>query len=125
MAIIGCIRINNMTFYTYNGVFPEEQKLGQKLEIDAELAYPIEQRVQNDELDETVSYADVYATIKDFVHGHHYKLIESLANNLLHLILKTYPSLTDVTLRVRKYGVPMAGVYDNVEIEVSGSQDNG
>ncbi len=118
--IIGCIRINNMTFYTYNGVFPEEQKLGQKIEIDAELGYPIEERVHHDQLDETVSYADVYETIKEFVANHHYRLIESLANQLLHQITSAYPRLTKVTLRVRKYGVPMAGVYDNVEIEVTG-----
>ena len=121
---IGCIRINNMTFYTYNGVFPEEQKLGQKLEIDAELGYPIEQQVRHDELDETVSYADVYETVKTFVHAHHYRLIESLANQLLTQVLNNYPRLTSVTLRIRKYGVPMAGVYDNVEIEVHGGQDN-
>lgn len=113
-----------MTFYTYNGVFPEEQKLGQKLEIDAELGYPIEQRVQHDELSETVSYADVYETIKNFVHDHHYRLIESLANYLLTKLLNDYPRLTAVTLRIRKYGVPMAGVYDNVEIEVHGGQNH-
>lgn len=121
---IGCIRINNMTFYTYNGVFPEEQKLGQKIEVDVELGYPIEEKVQHDQLDETVSYADVYETIKDFVANHHYRLIESLANRLLHQILSDYPRLTQVTLRVRKYGVPMAGVYDNVEIEVTGRQQD-
>ncbi|MCI1276762.1 MAG: dihydroneopterin aldolase, partial [Pediococcus acidilactici] len=46
-----------MQFYTYNGVLPEEKKLGQKIEIDAELTYPIEERVKHDDLTETVSYS--------------------------------------------------------------------
>ena len=48
-----------MAFNTYNGVFAEEKKLGQKIEIDCEMDYPIETMVRTDELDETVSYAEV------------------------------------------------------------------
>ena len=56
-----------MAFNTYNGVFAEEKKLGQKIEIDCEMDYPIETMVKTDELGETVSYADVYETIAEFV----------------------------------------------------------
>ena len=44
-----------MSFHTYNGVFPEEKRMGQRLEIDVELTYPIEEQVKNDDLTETVS----------------------------------------------------------------------
>ena len=47
-----------MKFYTYNGVFAEEKKLGQKLEIDVDMQYPIEERVQHDDLNE------IYFSIK-------------------------------------------------------------
>ena len=111
-----------MAFNTYNGVFAEEKKLGQKIEIDCEMNYPIETMVRTDELDETVSYADVYETIAEFVAHHNYNLIESLANNLLRELFKTYPMLDGVRLRIRKYSVPIAGIFDNVEIEVAGSK---
>lgn len=39
-----------MAFNTYNGVFAEEKKLGQKIEIDCEMDYPIETMVKTDEL---------------------------------------------------------------------------
>ncbi|KIS02706.1 dihydroneopterin aldolase [Paucilactobacillus wasatchensis] len=122
---MGKIRINNMSFHTYNGVFAEEKKLGQRLQLDAELSYPIEQVVQHDDLTETVSYADVYQTIEDFVLSKNYNLIESLANHLLQQLLVTYPTIEAITLRVRKYSVPIAGIFDNVEIEVSGVQQHG
>ncbi len=114
-----------MSFHTYNGVFPEEKRLGQRLEIDVELTYPIEQQVKTDNLNETVSYADVYETIESFVLNHNYNLIESLANNLLTTLLANYLSISDITLKVRKYSVPIAGIFDNIEIEVSGSQQHG
>lgn len=109
-----------MKFHTYNGVFAKEKKLGQKLEIDVDMQYPIEERVQHDDLNETVSYADVYGTIREFVTTHSFDLIESVANQLLKKILADYPSLQQVTLRIRKYSVPIDGIFDNVEIEVAG-----
>lgn len=119
---MGKIRINNMSFHTFNGVFAEEKKLGQRLEIDAELTYPIEEKVLHDNLKETVSYADIYQTIEDFVLNNNYNLIESVANHLLKKILATYPTIQAVKLKVRKYSVPIAGIFDNIEIEVSGEQ---
>lgn len=47
-----------------------------------------------------------------------FDLIETVANRLLDEILTTYPALTSVHLKVRKYAVPIAGIFDNVEIEV-------
>lgn len=115
---MGWIRINNMRFYTYNGVLPEEKRLGQRLEIDVALAYPVETAVKDDDLKTTVSYADVYETIRDFVEKNSFDLIETVANRVCDLVLTIYPSLTAVRLRVRKYSVPIAGQFDNVEIEV-------
>ena len=119
---MGKIRINNMSFHTFNGVFAEEKKLGQRLQIDAELTYPIEETVKHDDLKETVSYADVYQTIEDFVLNNNYNLIESVANHLLKKILADYPTIQAVKLKVRKYSVPIAGIFDNIEIEVSGDR---
>lgn len=112
-----------MVFHTYNGVFDAERQLGQKLEIDCQLEYPIETAVKNDELTETISYADVYESIRDYVSDHHYKLIESLANHLGHMILQQYPAVGGVHLQIRKYNLPIEGVLDNAEIEVDFHND--
>ncbi|GEK28399.1 dihydroneopterin aldolase [Furfurilactobacillus siliginis] len=116
---MGKIRINNMSFHTYNGVYPEEKKLGQRLEMDVELSYPIETAVHDDDLTTTIHYGHVYNDIEDFVLNHPYNLIESLANNVLQMLQTKYPETTGIKLRVRKYAVPIAGIFDNVEIEVA------
>ena len=100
----------------------KRKSLAKKIEIDCEVDYPIETMVRTDELDETVSYADVYETIAEFVAHHNYNLIESLANNLLRELFKTYPMLDGIHLCIRKYSMPIAGIFDNVEIEVAGSR---
>ena len=45
---MGVIRINNLKFHTFNGVFPEERKWSAMV-TDVALHYPIEERVQHDE----------------------------------------------------------------------------
>ncbi|HAT54372.1 MAG TPA: dihydroneopterin aldolase [Lactobacillus sp.] len=120
---MGKIRINNMQFHTYNGVYPEEKKLGQRLEVDVELNYPIETKVHDDDLTTTIHYGHVYEDIENFVLTHPYNLIESLANNTLAMLTSKYPQATGIKLRIRKYAVPIAGVFDNVEIEVAGGDE--
>lgn len=115
---MGAIRITNMQFHTYNGVYPEEQKLGQRLSIDVELRLPIELQVQHDDLQETVDYGAVYKTVAAFVTTHHYQLIEMLANQLLAELKRRF-AVSGITLRIRKGAVPINGIFDTVEIEVS------
>ena len=115
---MGAIRIKNMQFHTYNGVFSEEHKLGQRLQVDIELRLPIEAQVLHDDLNETIDYGAVYQAINDFVTTHHYQLIEMLANQLLKHLTAQF-DVTGITLTIRKGAVPIAGIFDAVEIEVS------
>ncbi|WP_179394897.1 dihydroneopterin aldolase [Lacticaseibacillus absianus] len=115
---MGVIRITNMQFHTYNGVYAEERRLGQRLAIDIALRLPIETQVQHDDLSETINYGDVYREIAEFVATHSYQLIESLANHLLTHLQAQF-AVHGITLRIRKGAVPIAGVFDTVEIEVN------
>ncbi|MFD0897048.1 dihydroneopterin aldolase [Loigolactobacillus binensis] len=119
---MGLIKINNIQVYTYNGVLPEENRLGQRLEIDVALTVPIETLGTQDKLSQTVSYAEVYTTITEIAKTRQYQLIESLANQISQTILAQYHLVEKVQLRVRKYSVPIAGIFDNVEIEVQVSR---
>lgn len=119
---MGKIRINNMKFYTFNGVLEEEQVLGQNIEIDIQLETPFDASSAEDDLEKTVNYAEVYGLIKNYVENHSFKLMETLAQRLLEEVCEKYKEkLTHVLLRVRKYHVLIAGIFDNIEIEVERS----
>ncbi|MCT7730411.1 MAG: dihydroneopterin aldolase [Lactobacillus iners] len=110
--------MHNIVVYTHNGVFTEEKILGQRLEIDCEISYPIEQKVIHDNLSETISYVDIFELIVKYAQEQSFNLIETLANKLADKILSEYSMIISVQLKVRKYGVPMAGAFDDIEIEV-------
>lgn len=116
---MGKIRINNMKFYTYNGALSEERVLGQPIEIDLTLVLPLEDAGRSDDLQQTVSYADVYEVIKNYIAKHSFNLIEALAYGILDTLEAHYqPALDKIVIKIRKYHVPIDGIFDNIEIEM-------
>jgi len=113
------IRINNLKFFTKNGVLPEERKLGQQIEIDIEMQLPLAAAGKSDDVNQTVSYAEVNDLIAAHVKRHSYDLMEGLAAGILDEIAHIYGTqLRKIIIRIRKYSVPMPGLFDNIEIEM-------
>lgn len=116
---MGKVRINNMLVYTYNGVMKEEKVLGQKLELDIELTLPLEKAGKTDDLYQTISYADVYTDVKTALESKSFDLIEAVTYYVLDILGEKYGDMLEhAVVRTRKYHVPIAGFFDNVEIEM-------
>ena len=111
------IKINKMKFFSHIGVLPEEKVLGQNLEIDltVETNFNFSGR---DELGETLSYVDFYETTKVLVESSKVDLVESLAYQLIKSIKAIDSRIATVEVHIRKLAVPIAGIFDNVEIEM-------
>lgn len=113
------IRINNLKFYTKNGVLKEERVLGQQLELDVELELSLAAAGKSDDVNDTINYAAVNDLIAQRVATSSFNLMEGLLAAIFDDLAKQYSTqLHAVTLRVRKYSVPMPGLFDNIEIEM-------
>ena len=77
------IKINNLKFYTKNGVLPEERVLGQQLEVDIELRLDLAKAGKSDDVADTVSYAEVNEKISQTITTRSFNLIEAVASALL------------------------------------------
>lgn len=73
------IYLNELVFYGYHGVLAEETKLGQTFRVSLILGLSTKKAGISDSVDDTVSYAEVYETVKEIVEGTPFKLIEALA----------------------------------------------
>jgi dihydroneopterin aldolase len=113
------IRLVNMVFYAYHGAMPEEATLGQKFYLDAELEVDLQEAARTDDLRRTVNYEEVYRTIAEEVHRRRYKLLEALAQAVAEVILERFPDVRSISVRVRKPSVPLGGVLDHVEVEIT------
>lgn len=116
------IRVKNAVFYAYHGVMEDEQNLGGKFECDVEMRCDFAAAVQNDSLKLTVDYEKVYSFIQNTVIEKKYYLLEALANSIALGLLRGFPIIESVVVRVRKPHPPVKGVVDYVEVEVTRSR---
>lgn len=112
------LRIKNASFYAYHGALKEEQHIGGKFEADVDLHTNFSEAAKNDDLELTVNYEKVYKFINRIIHEKKYYLIETLAMVIADELLKHFPSIEKVAVRVRKNSVPVGGLIDCVEAEV-------
>ena len=117
------IILKNLCFYGYHGVLPEETKLGQKFFIDIELYVELMEAGKTDNLNKSVSYADMYTTVKKIVEGKPYKLIEALAENISDEILKNYLLVEGLSIKIKKPEAPVPGSYDYFGVEINRSRN--
>jgi len=117
--VIDTMRLSRMQFFGYHGVFPEENKLGQRFYVDLELSLDLSKAGQTDDLEQTVNYAEVYERVKRIVEGKPFRLIEALAENVASDVLHQYTSVNDVTVRVVKPHPPFDIHFDGVTVEIN------
>lgn len=112
------IRLKNAQFYAYHGAFEEEQSIGGKFEADVDIHTDFSEAAESDDLNKTVNYLEVYKFIDKIVHQKKYYLIETLATEIADNLLKSFPKIHKVCVRLRKNNVPIGGLIDYVEAEV-------
>lgn len=116
------IKIEAMEFYGYHGCLAEENKLGQKFFVDIELGLDLQQAGQQDDLNATVNYAEVYDETKKIVEGKPVKLIECLAEKISAMVLEKFALVQVVKVVIHKPGAPIAGVFRDVSVNITRSR---
>jgi len=112
------IRLRNMRFYAYHGLYPEENRLGQRFEVDLELVSDLRRAGCDDDIDQSINYADVYEHVAAVVTQQRFKLVEAVAEHIAERVGTAYAPLT-LTVRVRKPHPPVPGDFDGIEVEIT------
>lgn len=113
------IYIKDLEFIGYHGVFPEENKLGQKFLVSAILKSSTRSAAKNDDIDKTTHYGFVAKTIEKVFFSKNYMLIETLAEDIAEEILKNYVYVSEVTLQIKKPWAPIGLILDYAMIEIT------
>lgn len=113
------IHVNDMEFYGYHGVFPEENKLGQRFRLTVSLAVDLSEAGETDELEYTVHYGEVYEVCRAVVEGPPKKLVEAVAEEVASRILSQFPLVKGIRVQMVKPDPPIPGHYRSVAIELS------
>ncbi|WP_350343067.1 dihydroneopterin aldolase [Proteinivorax tanatarense] len=117
------IIMKNMYFYGNHGVLEEEKALGQKFIVDIELFLDIKKAGVTDDVNETVSYAEVFELIQILVEKERYHLLEALAENIAQKVLDKFAKVLAIDVTVKKPEAPVKGKFDYFAVEIRRSKD--
>ncbi len=112
-----CIHIRDLEIWAKHGVYPEENTLGQKFVVSAELYLDVRRAGMEDELELSVDYGAVCHRIKRFMEEHTCKLLEAVAERLAACLLRELP-IEKVRIELKKPWAPVGLPLDTVSVEV-------
>ena len=111
------IAINDMRFYAHHGCFQQERRIGTHFRVDLQFETDTSRAEVSDNIDDTVSYLDVYQVVKREM-GIPSNLLEHVARRIGEGIRNDFPSVETVRVKVSKLNPPLGGQMESVSVEV-------
>ncbi len=112
------IIIENLEVYANHGVYEEENVLGQKFIVSAELEISTRKAGISDALALSVDYTMVCRIISGFLKEHTYNLIEAAAENLSLLLFAKINELKGIKLTIKKPWAPIGLPIEYVAVSI-------
>lgn len=109
------ILLENLVFYANHGVFPQENIVGNVFTVDLKIGLKLEKSCESDDLDDTVSYADIYGDVKSEMMVPS-KLLEHAAFRIIRRLKNKYPLIDTVEIKLSKRNPPIGGQADSASI---------
>ena len=114
------ILLENLKIYAYHGVLPEENIIGTYYILNAEIHTDLWKASVSDDLNDTISYAD----INEIIHNEmkiQSKLLEHVAGRIIAKINEKFNQISYIKLRITKTSPPMKGEMKGASIELEKS----
>ncbi len=106
-----------MQFFGCHGVLPEEKKKPQPFVVDVEMSLDLAPAGRSDNLADTVSYDEVFHTVRRIVENCSFNLIEALAETIAEKLLSDF-AVQEVEVTVYKPQAPVEGKFNYFAIKI-------
>lgn len=113
------IKITDLEVFANHGVFPEENKLGQKFLVSAVLYTDTRKAGKTDDLTASIHYGEVSAFITKYMKEHTYQLLERVVETLAEEMLKSISGLCKIDLEIKKPWAPVGLPLKTVSVKIS------
>lgn len=107
-----------MKFYGYHGLYPEENKLGQRYIVHLTLDMDLSRAGKTDNMKDSVDYGKIYDVTKQTVEGQAKQLVEALAEDIANQMFQSFPAIKGITVEIEKPEAPIPGQFDSVGVEI-------
>lgn len=119
MQITVSVRLDAVRFVASHGVFEQEAAVGNDFVVDMEVRYLSDlDTMASDDLTHTVSYADLYAIVKQQM-ATRCALLETVAARIISCVYTRWPNIIETRVSIRKVSPPIAGIDGSSSVELS------
>jgi dihydroneopterin aldolase len=118
------IRISGIRHYGYTGFFAEEQVLGQWFEVNLSLWLDLATTGANDQLENTLNYAEVVAAVTAVMDAARFKTLERLNTAILERVL-AFAQVHRAHSELVKLSPPIPGFGGQITIAMTRSKASG
>ena len=118
---LDAIQISGIRCYGYTGYFPEEQVLGQWFELDLTIWMDLSVTGSDDQLENTLNYADVVERVTNLLETSRFKTIEKLNAVIIEAVLAFDP-VQKVHSRLVKVSPPIPRFQGRIAIAMTRSR---
>jgi dihydroneopterin aldolase len=113
------LKIQSLSLNVRLGCSSEERAVRQEVRVSAELRFfDPPKGVQSDDLKDTISYAVICETLREFGEGREFQLIEKMAGEFYRLTKDLVEGRAAVSLTVHKVKPPVSGLLGGAEYRV-------
>ena len=117
------ILLNNVRFHAFHGVMPQERSVGADFTLSLRLEADVWNAVWTDELNHTISYAEVYDAVADEMRTPS-ALLEHVAGRIVRRLFTTFPTLPAISIRLLKDTPPVGAQCDGMGVELTVSRED-
>ncbi|MBW7951075.1 MAG: dihydroneopterin aldolase [Chitinophagaceae bacterium] len=108
------IRLNNLLFYAYHGLYEAERIIGNEFEVNITiLQYEVKETISS--INETINYAAIYELVALRM-KQPTLLLETVAQDICKLILKNFSLVDNILVSIKKLHPPITSFQGNVEV---------
>lgn len=107
-----------MRFYAHHGCFEQERAIGTHFRVDLVFETDTTKAEVTDNIEDTVSYLDVYQVVKREMEIPS-NLLEHVARRIGEGVMSSFPAVTSVRVKVSKLNPPLGGQMESVSVEVA------
>ncbi|MCI6703029.1 MAG: dihydroneopterin aldolase [Prevotellaceae bacterium] len=111
------IKIKNLRLFGRHGVLEQEKATGGDFNINIRVTHSVAHAMATDELDDTISYADVFDLVKKEFDVPS-RLLENVAARIAQSLFDAFASVWQIRLEIIKLNPPMGADCDGAGVEI-------
>jgi len=111
------IFIRRLRLYAYHGVMPQERKVGGWFIVSLRVHYNIARAMESDNVDDTLSYADLCELVKNEM-AVPSQLLEHVVGRIAKHVFERFPEALAIDVELTKENPPMGVNCDGAGVEL-------